>query len=139
MQKFLATIILLSFVFALGCACPRTDANNVTTKSFLNCLLASQDMVCNPSESVLAVANAAAPFLITLLNTLVPGSQEFIDAANAKAAVDSIRNVGCISITSLNSLIAYLNKALMAQAKIKRGVYKAPFDTKALEEWAVTK
>ncbi|MHB8084292.1 MAG: hypothetical protein ACYDHZ_00500 [Dehalococcoidia bacterium] len=136
-MKNLMILVLAIGLMLAGC-CPRTnDSTGVTTKSFTNCLATAQTMVCNPSPAVMAVINAAAPFLAQELNILVPGSKDYVTAENAQAVILSIQAVGCTSVTSLNTLIAYLQSVLATQHA--KGVYRViqpPFDVQPLVDWS---
>ncbi len=107
-------IVFLSVVL-FGCACPRTDTTGVTTKNFTNCLLADQDEVCNPPASVMAVIDAAAPIIAAIVNVAVPGSAAWVTATTMKNAITSVQTVGCLSVSTLNELIAYIQSAAFTQ------------------------
>jgi len=137
----LCALMFASAAFA-GC-CSWTATDGTVTKSVSNCFKAAQDKACNPPAAVMTVINMAAPLLATFLNLAVPGSAVYINAANALELVKTVQNTGCIMLTDLNKLIAYLQSADFAQvqstvamAEMKKG-YKAqaPIDAQPLVDW----
>ena len=117
MKRFLVLIALLA-VAALGMAgcCKLTNANGVTTTSFANCITSAENYACNPPASVMTSLNASAVFVATIINATIPGSAAFINATNAAGAIATLQQSGCIGLTSLNTLVAYLS-ALTGPAK----------------------
>jgi hypothetical protein len=141
MKKYL--VILLVLAMALAGCCTRTDTAGVTTKTFMNCMIGAQAMVCNPDANVMAVINAAAPIIASILNSAVPGSALFINAQNAANVVASIQSVGCTSVTALNQLIAFIQSSAFTQAQASltakgKMMAMAPIDVRPLVDWGKT-
>ena len=144
LKKALALLCALAFASAAfaGC-CSWTATDGTVTKSFSNCFKVAQDKACNPPAAVMAIVNMAAPLLVTFLNLAVPGTTAYINAANALVAVKTIQNTGCILLTDLNNLIAYLQSAdfaqaqnMVAAAEMKKGLKaQPPIDAQPLVDW----
>jgi hypothetical protein len=140
MKNVLAGLVVLAMVS--GC-CTLTDINGVETKSFLNCLKAAQDKICNPPAVVIDMAKLAAPIIKTAISLLVPGSAEYLAAIDSAAAIDSILNTGCVGITNLNKLVAFLQtdafknaQAVSAVAKMKMaGAMTSPISVQPFIDW----
>lgn len=111
MKKLLAVMMILALIG--GC-------------SFLQ---TAQDTICNPPQSVIAVANAAAPLVAIAINMTLPGSASYVNAVTVQGAITAIQGGACVSLTQLNNLIAWLqsNEAqqLQAKAMLKAGPMKA--------------
>jgi hypothetical protein len=122
-------------LFSLGGCCPRTnETTGVTTKSFLNCLQTGQEMVCDPPAEVMTVVEIAAPLVTTLVNALAPGTAAFINAQTALNEIQSIQQFGCLAVTALNNLVAYLNTTFGPTASLKMA--GAPvINVKPLVDW----
>ena len=104
MKRILTLIVVLSLVALSGCACPRADSSGVITKNTTNCMMAAQDIMCNPSPDVLVAANVVLTLLKGVANSYLPGTSEF----TAYVTAQNIAGVGCTTVTGLNGLIAYL-------------------------------
>lgn len=137
----LCALMLASAAFA-GC-CSYTATDGTVSKSVANCFKTAQDKACSPPAAVMTVINAAAPLIASILNLAVPGSSVFISAANAQQWVTTLQNTGCLALTDLNKLIAYLQsadftqgQALVATAQMKKGLRaEAPVEVQPLIDW----
>jgi curli biogenesis system outer membrane secretion channel CsgG len=144
LKKVLVSMLALVFASAAfaGC-CTWTATDGTETKSFSNCFKTAQDKACNPPVAVMTVINAAAPLIASILNLAVPGSSVFISASNALQWVTTLQKTGCLALTDLNKLIAYLQsadftqgQALVATSQMKKGLHAAaPIEVQPLVDW----
>lgn len=130
------SLICLAIVMVFGI--------NLTTIgcSFLQTV---QDMLCNPSQSVIDVATAASPLVAIAINIAVPGSAAYVNAVSVQAAITAIQGGACVSLTQLNVLIAWLQsdeaKTLQQQVMVKEGPSRATvlIDVTPLISWRDSK
>jgi hypothetical protein len=138
------TVLILALILVVGGCCKKFDpVTQVETESFSNCLESMNELACNPPASVLVVAAAAAPIIAILINTLLPGSEEWATAANAQAAITAIQKGVCISTKQLAALIVFLEsnvfKTAQGQMITRRVILKTGaiqvVDVKPLKDW----
>jgi len=106
MKKILALCLMIALAFGAGGA---------TCKGFLT---SAEKEICNPPPNVIAMANLALPIFKIILETAVPGSAIFVEAAAAVVTVDTIQRTGCTTLTALNQLIALLGKKEVQDAQV---------------------
>ncbi len=120
MKKILACLLVLGMLASPMACCKRVDDQGVTTSNALNCLKTSQDIVCNAPQGVMDVIGVVAPLIASYV---FPS----IDPALVKAAVTGIQQGGCVTLTQLNALIAWITAFNnQQQAAALKGLYKAP-------------
>jgi hypothetical protein len=122
MKKYLAILAIVALVS--GCAFLQT----------------AQDTICNPPQSVITVANAAAPLVAIAINMAGPGSAAYVNAVTVQGAITAIQGGACVSLTQLNALIAWLQsdeaQTLQTKAMIKVGPMKAvAINVQPLIDW----
>lgn len=119
MKKFLVAMMVVTMTVS-GC-------------SFLQ---TTQDTFCNPPADVIAVANAAAPLVAVAISIAVPGSAVYVNAVSVMAAITAIQGGACVSLTQLNTLIAWIQsdeaKSIQTKALIK---VIAPISAQPLLDW----
>jgi hypothetical protein len=139
MKRVLVFLVILAMGFASGCSCPRADSNGVITKSFSNCLLTAQDIVCNPSAEVLAETNVFLAIIKGVAEAFVPGTAAFM----ARITAENIATIGCATVTGLNGLISYMQSTQFQQAQVmqmKKGIKAtAPISPQPFIDWRDTK
>jgi hypothetical protein len=123
MKKCLSILVVLAMLVG-GC-------------SFLQ---TAQDILCNPPQSVIAVANAAAPLVAIAINMAIPGSAVYVNAVTVQGAITAIQGGACVSLTQLNALITWLQsdeaKQVQAQVMLKAGPMRAvALDAAPLIAW----
>jgi hypothetical protein len=137
----LKRLLFLSLCLVLvSSCCLRTDSAGVTTKSFRNCAIAAQEMVCNPPDNVKAVVQIAAHIVAGIVNIAIPGSVEYFNAQTALNVINSIQQIGCTSLTALNQLIAFMQSPTFQMAA-KSGKYAAgpvSVNVQPLVDWSHT-
>lgn len=142
MKSVMFTLVVLVAVLLAGSCCTRTDSQGVTTKSFLNCSQAAQEMVCNPTDSVKAIVQIATPIIAGIVNVAIPGSTAYFDAQRALNVLNSIQKVGCTSLTALNELIAFIKsdvfKTAAAKYQAKLRASPAEVNVEPLIDWSHT-
>lgn len=132
-SRILALVLVLALM--VGGCCEKVGVDGTVTESFSNCLSFSEDVqefICNPPANVVALAEAAGPF-ITL--GLAAGLPEALPAYQAVVAILS-GGMACATIKQVNALIALLSGD---QAKKFRAKAIQPsFDTAPLQAWLAT-
>jgi hypothetical protein len=78
----------------------------------------AEETICNPPAVVVDGAKLAAPIIKIAIGMLIEGSQEYLDAIDSAAAVDSILRTGCVAAGSLNKLIAFLQSSIFKSAEV---------------------
>lgn len=129
----------LCLILVSSC-CIRTDSQGVTAKSFLNCIQKAQETVCNPPDNVKALMQMAAPIIVGLVNTAIPGSVAYFNAQMALNTINSIQRIGCTSLTALNQLIAFMQSESF-QVAAHTGKYTAmpiAVNVQPLVDWSHT-
>ena len=104
----------------------------------------AQTNVCNPPQAVIDVIKAGIPIIKIAINIALPGSQVFTDAIEAEATANLILNTGCVAVTDLNKLIAFIQGTSFAQAQASTAVAKLkaagtvtqPLNVAPLQAWA---
>ena len=126
MKKIMILCLAVAIVFgAMGATCMQNVQSNV----------------CNPPQSVIDIANAAAPLIAIAITMALPGSAAYVTAVTVQGAITAIQGGACVSITQLNALIAWLQsndaKTLQAKAMVKAGPMKAvaPINVQPLIDW----
>jgi ABC-type oligopeptide transport system substrate-binding subunit len=118
MKKKLFACVVLAVLVAgsiAGC-CTSTNSSGVSSKSFANCVGLVENYACNPPAAVTQIINQALPLVVSVLNVAVPGSAAFVNATNAQAEMQALIQGGCISVTTLDDLVAYLSTITAAPA-----------------------
>ena len=96
------------------------------------CMQNVQEAVCNPPQSVIDIANAAAPLVASVIVTLVPGSEAYVTAVTVQAAVTAIQGGACVTITQINTLIAWLQSDEAVSMQMKAMAKAGPANAKSL-------
>jgi len=136
----LQVVIVAVMVLAVlsGC-CKLTDANGVTTTSCLNCITTAENYACNPPAAVMNTIKAASGVIADIINLAAPGTAAFINATTAAGAIATLQQTGCVTLTSLDSLVTYLqtvtNPAKAATIGVKMKVV-SPVDLGPLVDYA---
>ena len=105
------------------------------------CMRNVQEVICNPPQAVIDVANAAAPLVAIAITMALPGSAAYVNAVAVQGAITAIQGGACVSITQLNNLIAWLQsdeaQGLQVKAMLKAGPAKAtaPISVQPLIDW----
>lgn len=131
MKKVWILCLIVAVVFA---------STGATCKSFWT---GAQDTLCNPPPAVVTVVQVGISIAETAISMYVQGSQEYLDAAAALVSAQGLLNTGCILVTDLNKLKAWLqsNQALQAQAVMATKKMKAtgkvsqPLNIEPLINW----
>ena len=96
------------------------------------CMQNVQDAVCDPPQSVIDIANAAAPLVAAVIATLVPGSEEYVTAVTVQAAITAIQGGACVTVTQINTLIAWLQSDEAVSMQMKAMAKAGPAKAKSL-------
>ena len=84
-------------------------------------LQTAQDQICNAPADVLQVADLVIGLLKPVAATLIPGSAPFIALVTAQ----SIKDTGCAAISSLNTMISFI-EGMNEAKKVEAVKTKAP-------------
>lgn len=140
MKKYLAVLAILAML--VGCA-PAASTTTDTTTTTAGAINTVQTIACDPPAAVIAILPAAISLIMVAVSTFVPGSAAYLAAVNASTVANLIETGICVSVTQLNSLIAFLQsgdvKTIQTKAMVKAGPMKAKaLNVTPLQDWANT-